>query len=188
MHTTKFSDEPNSNNGAKFMQPFIPGFFNTFSIPVSFMKRIEMELDGHQVEGVALVTDDNHHWAVKLEGGCRFRDGWREFCEHNELSVGDFLVFTQISKLIFRVTVYDPTTACARQFSNGTKKRGNPMEEDGAATAQLPSAESKYPTYNVTISPTVIKMGQAVSPFTPSAHIANNVHVSSLCKFFNLNL
>ncbi|XP_021774462.1 putative B3 domain-containing protein REM15 [Chenopodium quinoa] len=175
MHTTKISEEPNSNNGAKFMQPLIPGFLNTFSIPVSYMECVEMELHGHQPEGVALVTDDNHHWAVKLEGGRRFGDGWKEFCEHNELSVGNFLVFTHISKLIFSVTVYDPTTACARQFSNGIEKRGNPMEEDDAATAQVPSAESKYPTYNVTLSPTVINKGQAYLPkgFVKSSGLLN---------------
>lgn len=85
------------------------------SIPESFLDRFKA--DGYEPEIMVLVVDDKRNWPVKLKGGRHFGDGWKEFAVHNDLGVGDFLVFTHVFNFIFNVTVYDPTTASARQYS-----------------------------------------------------------------------
>ncbi|XP_048495807.1 uncharacterized protein LOC104906051 [Beta vulgaris subsp. vulgaris] len=110
------------NNNARFMQPLLDFFLNTFSIPVSFMEHLEMKtkLKDDPPESVVLTTEDqpHRHWIVKLEGGRHFKDGWKEFCLHHDLQVGDFLVFTHQLNFIFQVSVYNAATACQRCYSS----------------------------------------------------------------------
>uniref|UniRef100_A0A803LXU5 TF-B3 domain-containing protein n=1 Tax=Chenopodium quinoa TaxID=63459 RepID=A0A803LXU5_CHEQI len=87
------------------------------SIPVSFLRHLEEELQGEPLKSVVLMTDSQRHWDVKIEGGRYFKDGWQEFCLYNQLGMGDFLVFIHQSQLLFQVEVFDPTTACQRLYS-----------------------------------------------------------------------
>ncbi|XP_021755411.1 B3 domain-containing protein REM9-like [Chenopodium quinoa] len=133
-------------HNAHFMQPLLSGFLSSFvclfltlffffsssimlffifhaqSIPMAFVKLLEKELKVKSMESmpsVVLTTDDEPgcHWFVKLEGGRLFKDGWKEFCHHHGLKVGDFVVFSHQLNLIFQVSVFDPVTYCQRYFT-----------------------------------------------------------------------
>ncbi|XP_074296161.1 putative B3 domain-containing protein REM15 isoform X2 [Silene latifolia] len=109
------------------------------------------------------------HWIVGVQDGRHFTYGWKEFCLHLGFQVGDFVVFTYRSNLLFLVSLFDPVSACQRISSpspspylqdskrnrldfNSTRQTETTENHDDAA---IPSKEDhisclvRLTTYNV---------------------------------------
>ncbi|KAL9662262.1 hypothetical protein QQ045_027094 [Rhodiola kirilowii] len=104
-----------------FMQPVLPGLTKDFFIPVAFFKY----LNGKRCRRAFLRSPcGGKLWSVKIRGR-RVWAGWKEFAEHLDLRVGDFLVFTYEGDLVFDVKVFDSST-CEKKYDR----------EDGMNTDQ----------------------------------------------------
>ncbi|KAL9239797.1 hypothetical protein vseg_014084 [Gypsophila vaccaria] len=157
----------------KFMKPLIQGFLHDFSFPVSFLQQVELQLQGHLLQSVVLLTEEHplRHWLVKLQGGRHFSDGWMAFCVHHHLQVGDFLVFTHQTHFVFQVIVYDPLTACQRRFCSS-----NPhLKMDAEAATPVPFEQPRCHSCHVTITASCIRNCVMYLPqhFIRSSGLAN---------------
>ncbi|KAH9618366.1 hypothetical protein KSS87_007960 [Heliosperma pusillum] len=105
-----------SDHQPGFMQPLLPNFLTSFSIPKAYLKRLEVEFKGDSLETVVLMSqsEPRRHWLVAVERGRHFTHGWKEFCLHLGFQVGDFVVFHYRSHLLFLVSLFDPVSACQR--------------------------------------------------------------------------
>ncbi|KAK9698205.1 hypothetical protein RND81_08G088800 [Saponaria officinalis] len=134
------------NHSRRFIQPLRPGFLDTFSIPRPFVKQLEGDLKGHSLQTVVLMSEHEpqRHWVVSVEGGGFFSVGWKDFCVHLDFQIGDFLVFTYHSHLLFHVSVFDPVSACERLLPSSTPDTLGPKanQVDLTATSETEAEQS----------------------------------------------
>ncbi|XP_059659145.1 B3 domain-containing protein REM10-like [Cornus florida] len=97
-----------------FFKPLLPGFHHELLIPISFFKYLN---NGEKCEQALLRSRGlGKYWAVKVKGR-RLEDGWTDFAQTHELSVGDFLVFRHEGDMVFDVTVFKPS-GCEREYTS----------------------------------------------------------------------
>ena len=137
------------------------------SIPVAYLKKLEAELKGHQLESVVLMREkeghtdkhNNKHWVVQIQGGRHFDpEDWNKFALHYQLKEGCFLVFRHSGNLLFHVSVFDPVTSCQCDSLSHPEEEEEEEEEErggGGGGAAMPSRRGKHrppPRCHVTIT------------------------------------
>ncbi|KAJ8432872.1 hypothetical protein Cgig2_033877 [Carnegiea gigantea] len=148
-----------ATNSDAFFQPLLPNFLNSFSIPVAYLKKLEAELKGHQLESVVLMREkdghrhkhENKHWVVEIQGGRHFNpQEWSKFALHHELKEGCFLVFRHSGNLLFHVSVFDPITSCECHFlshpeqEKQEEERQEKQEERSGGGVAVPSRRGEH--------------------------------------------
>ncbi|KAL2898249.1 B3 domain-containing protein REM9 [Bienertia sinuspersici] len=182
---------------SRFMQPIIPGFLTSFSIPLAYKEKLAEE-GYEEAERLVLVHEmepkkSDWKWEVEIEEGRHFKQGWEEFCEDHNLSVGEFVVFTHLRDLVFRVSVYDPATVCERQFPqfsrhpiklnekrdtfNHTSRRIKSLKVVETASTLLPHSKSKDSSFDVKLTSRSLKTRMNL----PMAFVRSNEHFYRRC-------
>ncbi|XP_050216897.1 B3 domain-containing protein REM17-like [Mercurialis annua] len=128
-----------------FFQPLLPRFDDNFFIPIAFMEHLKEA----NLEKAVLTSSAGKLWPVKINGR-RFEDGWKAFCRHHELIVGEFLVFRLEPDMVFHVVVFGHST-CERKcpvFSIKEERTEIPPqmeEEEEEDTPAKPFSPEKKP-------------------------------------------
>ncbi|KAL0422000.1 UNVERIFIED_CONTAM: B3 domain-containing protein REM9 [Sesamum latifolium] len=99
-----------------FFKVMMPGFLQKLNLPPAFCKKLKGE-DSDRDR--AVVRSCKGTWKMNVcrnpQGLMSFKDGWPEFVDAHELSVGDFVVFEHIADLHFNAFVFD-LNGCEKEF------------------------------------------------------------------------
>ncbi|XP_070047900.1 putative B3 domain-containing protein REM15 isoform X7 [Nicotiana tomentosiformis] len=115
----------------QFFKPILPGFKHALKIPKGFLKYLK----GHEHEHAVLRKVDKY-WLVKVND-YRFKAGWAEFVEENDLQLGDMLVFRYEGNMEFEVMIFD-SSHCNREYAEYLQ------EEEAAATHTFGEASKNF--------------------------------------------
>ncbi|GLT75248.1 hypothetical protein SLA2020_469860 [Shorea laevis] len=107
-----------------FGMVLVGDFTESLRIPWEFMKDFEVSLP----HIFYLMPDLGESQLVIMQEknrGCFFTLGWSDFVKHQNLQIGDLLIFYFVGNTTFEVAIYDRTTCCKKKTSLEAKRHGD---------------------------------------------------------------